>query len=127
MDTPVGAEHVDQGDTAAAREHLTGSLLVCRDIGTRIGIARGLESFAALAVREDEPERAVLFAAAATALRETAGLPPLSGARAERYLAPRNCEGFFMPGIVRSGGKRTAGIPSPAPSARERVGQERKS
>ena len=30
----------------------------------------------------------MLLAAAATALRETAGLPPLSGARAERYLAP---------------------------------------
>ena len=51
-------------------------------------MARGLESFAALAVREGEPERGVLLAAAATALREAAGLPPLSGARAERYLAP---------------------------------------
>jgi DNA-binding NarL/FixJ family response regulator len=49
-------------------------------------VARGLESFAALAVHEDEPDRAVLLAASATALREAAGLPPLPGARAERYL-----------------------------------------
>jgi DNA-binding CsgD family transcriptional regulator len=78
----------EAGATTLAREHLTESLRLSRDTGTRIGVARGLESFAALAVREDEPERAVLLAAAATALRETAGLPPLSGARAERYLAP---------------------------------------
>ena len=71
----------------AAREHLTESLRLSRDIGTHIGMARGLESFAALAAREDEPERAVLLAAAAAALRATSGLPPLPGARAERYLA----------------------------------------
>ena len=84
----LGRVATEAGATALAREHLTESLRLSRDTGTRIGVARGLESFAALAVREDEPERAVLLAAAATALRETAGLPPLSGARAERYLAP---------------------------------------
>jgi predicted ATPase/DNA-binding CsgD family transcriptional regulator len=75
------------GATTVAREHLTESLRLSRDIGARIGMARGLESFAALAVREGDPERAVLLAAAATALRDAAGLPPLSGARAGRYLA----------------------------------------
>ena len=84
----LGRVATEAGATTLAREHLTESLRLSRDTGTRIGVARGLESFAALAVREDEPERAVLLAAAATALRETAGLPPLSGARAERYLAP---------------------------------------
>ncbi len=84
----LGRVATEAGATTLAREHLTESLRLSRDTGTRIGVARGLESFAALAVREDEPERAVLLAAAATALRETASLPPLSGARAERYLAP---------------------------------------
>jgi len=84
----LGRVATEAGATTLAREHLTESLRLSRDTGTRIGVARGLESFAALAVREDEPERAVLLAAAATALRETAGLPPLSGARAERYLVP---------------------------------------
>jgi DNA-binding CsgD family transcriptional regulator len=84
----LGRVATEAGATTLAREHLTESLRLSRDTGTRIGVARGLESFAALAVREDEPERAVLLAAAATALREAAGLPPLSGARAERYLAP---------------------------------------
>ncbi|HEX8008493.1 MAG TPA: LuxR family transcriptional regulator, partial [Trebonia sp.] len=79
---------MDLGATELAREHLTESLRLSRATGTRIGVARGLESFAALAVRESEPERAVLLTAAATALRETAGLPPLPGERAERYLAP---------------------------------------
>jgi predicted ATPase/DNA-binding CsgD family transcriptional regulator len=79
---------MDLGATELAREHLTESLRLSRTCGTRIGVARGLESFAALAVREDQPERAVLLVAAATALREAAGLPPLPGARAERYLAP---------------------------------------
>jgi DNA-binding CsgD family transcriptional regulator len=84
----LGRVATEAGATALAREHLTESLRLSRDIGTRIGVARGLEAFAALAVREGEPERGVLLAAAATALRETAGLPGLSGARAERYLAP---------------------------------------
>src|SRR5262249_59039901 len=41
-----------------------------------------------LAGREGRPELAVQLAAAAAALREAAGLRPLSGARVEAYLAP---------------------------------------
>jgi DNA-binding CsgD family transcriptional regulator len=77
----------ESGATTLAREYLTESLRLSRDTGTRIGVARGLESFAALLVREGDPERAVLLAAASAALREAASLPPLPGARAERYLA----------------------------------------
>jgi predicted ATPase/DNA-binding CsgD family transcriptional regulator len=84
----LGRVSMDLGATGLAREHLTESLRLSRSIGTHIGVARGLESFAALAVREDDPQRAVLLAAAAMAMRETSGLPPLPGARAERYLAP---------------------------------------
>jgi predicted ATPase/DNA-binding CsgD family transcriptional regulator len=84
----LGRVATDVGATGVAREYLAESLRLSRDTGTRIGVARGLESFAALAVAEDLPERAVLLAAASTALREAAGLPPLPGARAERYLVP---------------------------------------
>jgi len=84
----LGRVAMDVGATELAREHLTESLRLSRTTGTRIGVARGLESFAALAVRENQPERAVLLTAASVALREAAGLPPLPGARAERYLAP---------------------------------------
>lgn len=84
----LGRVAMDVGAIELARAHLTESMQLSRATGNRIGVARGLESFAALAVREDEPEQAVLLAAAATASRETAGLPPLPGARAERYLAP---------------------------------------
>ena len=75
------------GDVDAAREHLAESLRLCRDIGTHIGMARGIESCAALAVSEDDAERAVMLAAAATALRATTGLPPVPRPRTDRYLA----------------------------------------
>jgi predicted ATPase/DNA-binding CsgD family transcriptional regulator len=84
----LGRVAIELGATELAREHLTESLRISRACGTRIGVARGLESFAALAVHEEEPERAVLLTAAAAALREAAGLPPLQGARAERYIVP---------------------------------------
>ncbi len=84
----LGRVATDLGAIGLAREHLTESLRLSRSTGARIGVARGLESFAALAVREGDAERAVLLAAASTALREAGGLPPLPGARAERYLVP---------------------------------------
>ena len=45
----LGRVALDLGDLAAARAYLTESLRLSRDIGTRIGMARGLESCAALA------------------------------------------------------------------------------
>jgi predicted ATPase/DNA-binding CsgD family transcriptional regulator len=89
----LGRVATDLGATELAREHLTESLRISMTTGTRIGVARGLESFAALAVREGESQRAVLLAAASAALRDRAGLPPLSGARAERYLPPARRRG----------------------------------
>jgi predicted ATPase/DNA-binding CsgD family transcriptional regulator len=99
----LGRAATDAGATALAREHLTESLRLSREIGTRIGVARGLEAFAALAVREGDPERAVLLAAASTALREAAGLPPLPGARAERYLALARRRGDNVPQLWARG------------------------
>ena len=79
---------IDLDEAGLARQHLVESLRLSRSTGSRVGVARALEAFAALAVREDRPQQAVRLVAATTALREAAGLPALSGARVERYLAP---------------------------------------
>ena len=84
----LGRVAMDLGAIEQARRHLTRSLRLSHATGARIGVARGLEAFAALTGHEGRPELAVQLAAAATALRETAGLRPLSGARVEAYLAP---------------------------------------
>ncbi len=84
----LGRVAMDLGATEQARRHLTRSLRLSHATGARISVARGLEAFAALAGQERRPELAVQLAAAAAALRETAGLPPLPGARTEGHLAP---------------------------------------
>jgi predicted ATPase/DNA-binding NarL/FixJ family response regulator len=83
----LGRVAMDLGDMELARQHLTESLRLSHSTGSRIGVARGLEAFALLATHEDRPELAVPLTAAATALRDAAGLAALSGARAERYLS----------------------------------------
>jgi len=83
----LGRVAMDLGDIELARQHLTESLRLSHSTGSRIGVARGLEAFARLAVDEDRPELAVQLTGAATALRDAAGLAALSGARAERYLS----------------------------------------
>jgi predicted ATPase len=84
----LGRVAMELGAMEQARRHLTRSIELSQATGTRIGVARGLEVFATLAVREKQPERAVHLAAAAAALRESAGVAPLSAARTEAYLAP---------------------------------------
>jgi predicted ATPase len=84
----LGRVALDLGAAGQARRHLTRSIKVSQATGARIGVARGLEAFAALAVREKQPERAVQLAAAAAAVRESAGVPPLPPVRTETYLAP---------------------------------------
>jgi predicted ATPase/DNA-binding CsgD family transcriptional regulator len=83
----LGRIALDQGETARSRQHLAESIELSRSIGSRIGTIRGLEAFAALAVAEQRPERAVQLAAAAAALREAARMPARSGGWAERYQA----------------------------------------
>ena len=83
----LGRVALDLGAVDQARWHLTRSIELSQATGARIGVARGLEVFATLAVREKQPERAVQLAAAASALRESVGVAPLSAARTETYLA----------------------------------------
>jgi DNA-binding CsgD family transcriptional regulator len=82
----LGRAAIDLDDFDAARQYLTDSLRLSHTTGSHIGMTRALEAFAALAVREDQLERAVRLTAAASALREAAGLPPWPGARRERLL-----------------------------------------
>ena len=84
----LGRVAMDLGVAGQARRHLTRSIRLSQATGARAAIARGLEAFAALAACEDRPELAVQLAAATTALREKAGLPPLPRARTDAYLAP---------------------------------------
>jgi len=94
----IGRVALDQGQLTVARMHLAESLRLSRLTGARIGVARGLEAFAALCSREDQCSRenqdvrggqdglAVQLSAAAAALREAAGLPALPAGRTQRYL-----------------------------------------
>ena len=70
----------------AARQHLTESLRLSFASGSRIGIARGLEAIARLAVLERNPQLAVKLAGAIASLRAEAHLPPMPGARTQRFL-----------------------------------------
>jgi predicted ATPase/DNA-binding CsgD family transcriptional regulator len=108
----LGRVAIELDELGLARQHLAESLRLSRFTGSRIGTARGLEAFAVLAVAEKRPEQAVRLTAAATALRETAGLPALSGARVERYLAA--ARGLGEPAIARLWGQ---GLAMPAEAA----------
>ncbi len=100
----IGRLALDQGQLALARPHLAESLRLSQLTGARIGVARGLEAFAALCFQEGQsfqeeqclreeqggPEGSarlpVLLTAAAAALREAAGLPAASAQRTQQYL-----------------------------------------
>jgi predicted ATPase/DNA-binding CsgD family transcriptional regulator len=83
----LGRVAMDLSMLELAREHLSESIRLSQHTGARIGVARGLVAFAALAMAEQHPELAVRLTAAATALRQAAGLPGRAGSHTERYLA----------------------------------------
>ena len=129
----LGRIALDLGDIESAREYLAESLRLCRDIGTHIGMARGFESCAALAAREGDAERAVMLTAASVALRATSGLPPLSSARVDKYLAAARHRGDGAVALLWSRGLALSpeaaidlaiGEPVRAPEARSTVGHQ---
>ncbi|MFN8539115.1 MAG: tetratricopeptide repeat protein [Thermomicrobiales bacterium] len=79
-----------QGELAQARAWLTEGLTLALRQGTRQNIAYGLEGFAALAVAEGQPVRALRLAGSANALRAAIGAPlyPRWQARLDAWLAP---------------------------------------
>jgi len=82
----LGRIALDQWDLVSARQHLTESLRLSYASGSRIGMARGLEVLARLSVMEGNPAVSVELAGAMTALRAKAHLPPVPGARTQRFL-----------------------------------------
>ncbi len=82
----LGRIALDQSDLRPARQHLTESLRLSTASGSRIGIARGLEAVARLAVLERNPQLGVQLAGAISTLRTEAHLPPMPGARTQRFL-----------------------------------------
>ena len=82
----LGRIALDQWDLVSARQHLTESLRLSYASGSRIGMARGLEALARLAVMEGNPALSVQLAGAMTALRAQTHLPPVRGARTQRFL-----------------------------------------
>ncbi len=85
----LGLLALDQGDLAGSRTYLAQGLDVSLRTGSRAGISRSLLAFADLALRDGQPDRAVLLSAAVTALRAPEpgrpAAPPPSG-RVRRYL-----------------------------------------
>jgi DNA-binding CsgD family transcriptional regulator len=82
----VGWVALADGDLDLARARLAESLRINQACGQRLGIARGLEAFAALAAARRQPEQAARLAGAATQLRESLGQPTGIGSRSEKLL-----------------------------------------
>jgi DNA-binding CsgD family transcriptional regulator len=82
----IGWIAVTSGDFDQAQESLAENLRLNQMCGQRLGIARGLEAFAALAAARQQPERAAGLAGAACQLRETLGLGTGIGPRIEEVL-----------------------------------------
>jgi predicted ATPase/DNA-binding CsgD family transcriptional regulator len=108
----LGRIEIEQGDLAAARTNLSESLRLSYASGSRIGLARGLEALARLAIREGRPDDGIRLASAVTALREEAKLPPVPGARMQRYLDA--AQGLGQHAIARLWAEGTAMTPAAA-------------
>jgi predicted ATPase/DNA-binding CsgD family transcriptional regulator len=81
----LGRIATTQGDHQLAARHLSESITLSQSTGSRIGVIRALDAFAALAAA-DRPDAGVQLAAAAAALRSAADLPPAPGSRTQRIL-----------------------------------------
>jgi predicted ATPase/DNA-binding CsgD family transcriptional regulator/Tfp pilus assembly protein PilF len=80
----IGWIAVTSGDFDQAQDSLAENLRLNQVCGQRLGIARGLEAFAALSAARQQPERAARLAGAACQLREALGLG--TGTRIEELL-----------------------------------------
>jgi ATP/maltotriose-dependent transcriptional regulator MalT len=82
----IGWIAVTSGDYGQAQESLAENLRLNQVCGQRLGIARGLEAFAALSAARQQPERAARLAGAACQLREALGLGTGTNSRIEGVL-----------------------------------------
>ena len=82
----IGWIAVTAGDFGLAQKSLAESLRLNQACGQRLGIARGLEAFAALSAARQQPESAARLAGAACQLRESLGHGTGIGPRIEGVL-----------------------------------------
>jgi DNA-binding CsgD family transcriptional regulator len=82
----IGWIAIAGGELDLAHESLAEGLRLNQMCGQRLGIARGLEAFAALAVARQQPEQAAQLAGAACQLRDSLGLPTGVGPKTEQVL-----------------------------------------
>jgi predicted ATPase/DNA-binding NarL/FixJ family response regulator len=82
----LGRIEIGLGELGVARQYLSESIELSQFTGSRIGVIRGLECFAELAVASDNAELAVQLAAAAAALRRAASLPEAPARRTSRLM-----------------------------------------
>ncbi len=82
----IGWIAVANGDLDLAQESLAEALRLNQMCGQRLGVARGLEAFAALAAARQQPEQAARLAGAACQLRESLGHAAGIGPRIEQVL-----------------------------------------
>jgi DNA-binding CsgD family transcriptional regulator len=82
----IGWIAIAGGQLDLAHESLAGSLRLNQMCGQRLGVARGLEAFAALAVARQQPARAAQLAGAACQLRDSLGLLTGVGPKTEQVL-----------------------------------------
>ncbi|GAA2015530.1 hypothetical protein GCM10009799_49670 [Nocardiopsis rhodophaea] len=77
----VGYLELARRDIPGARRHFSGCLRISVASGRRGGVARALEALAALAVAEEQPDRAASLAGVAAALRQRLDQPSDHAAR----------------------------------------------
>ena len=82
----IGWIAVASSDLDLARDSLAEALRLNQMCGQRLGVARGLEAFAALAAARKQPEQAARLAGAACQLRESLGHAAGIGPRIEQVL-----------------------------------------
>ena len=82
----IGWIAVANGNLDLARDSLAEALRLNQMCGQRLGVARGLEAFAALAAARQQPEQAARLAGAACQLRESLGHAAGIGPRIEQVL-----------------------------------------
>jgi predicted ATPase/DNA-binding CsgD family transcriptional regulator/Tfp pilus assembly protein PilF len=82
----IGWIAIADGELDLARESLAEGLRLNQMCGQRLGIARGLEAFAALAAARQQPQQAAQLAGAACQLRDSLGLPGGVGPKIEQVL-----------------------------------------
>jgi hypothetical protein len=91
--TDLGYLACDQDDSATAHSFFEDALEIFLELGHKRGIAKVLEGFAHMAAHQNNPERALTLAGAASSLRQIIGAPPRPGQQAKLDAALKSAWG----------------------------------